>query len=175
MSDLESKPPIIYHNAKHDHNARSAKNRNVIISILKADYRFCDRMEDCDIFLNFFEPGSWQAVDDLYKAWDLNVNRVITINSIIGDWIYSPRYPARISSIQSKAVSIANSQLYFDGLNCTNLILGEWEDGRNNPEEYRLIRIVDVMKTLEYVMDHNWIKEMTIMAGKNRREMKTQG
>ena len=132
-------------------------------------------MEDCNIFLNFFKPGSWQAVDDLYKAWDLRIPRVITINSIVGDWIYSPRHPARISSIQSKAVSLANSQLYFDGLNCTNLILGEWEDGLQQREEYRLIRIVDVMKTLEYVMDHNWIKEMTIMAGKDRRERKTQG
>jgi len=173
MNESESKP-VLFHNTVHEPSSKNPTDRNVLISILKTEYEFCQNIEDCHVFLNFFQPGSWQAVDDLYKAWELKVPRVITINSIVGDWIYSPSHPARIDSIQSKAISLANSQLYWDGLNCTNLVLGDYEDGLHYGDS--ILHITDVINTLKYLIhQHIWIKEMTLMVGKNRREPKSQG
>lgn len=173
MNGSESKP-VLFHNTVHEPSSKDPKDRNVLISILKTEYEFCQDIKDCNVFLNFFHPGSWQAVDDLYKAWDLKVPKIITINSILGDWIYSPTHPARIQSIQSKAISLANSQLYWDGLNCTNLILGDYEDGMNYGDS--VIQIIDVINTLKNLIHERvWIKEITLMVGKNRREPKPQG
>jgi len=116
-------------------------------------------LEECDIFINCKHDG-FKQVELLYEAAKLN-KKIINISSNSGD---GNKNKPHIYAVQKTALDKANEQLFYQGINTTNVRFGYFDSPRvdhiNEPKmsiEY-CINIIDWIIT----QPHR-IKEITVI------------
>lgn len=128
---------------------------------LSNKYNCCDRLEDCDVFINCKHDGFLQ-VDLLYQAAELN-KRIINIGSVASDWTKG-KIPNFKYAIEKKALRDVNDQLFFQGIETTIINFGYIDTESVKDVVSKKMSIDYALSVIEWVLSQEHrIKEITVI------------
>ena len=127
---------------------------------LAEKYDCCDKLKDCDVFINCKHDGFLQ-VDLLYEAANLNKN-IINIGSAASDWTKGYKDNFKYG-IEKKTLRDVNDQLYWQGVNTTILNLGFFDTERVQDVDTPKMSVDYVISIIEWVITQpHRVKEITV-------------
>lgn len=125
---------------------------------LSEKYDTVDNLEDCDVFVNCKHDGFLQ-VELLYKAAHLG-KRIINISSNSGD---GNKLDPDIYAIQKSALDKANEQLFYQGVNTSNIRFGYFNSPRVSYIKENKMSIEYCVEVFEWVLAQpHRVKEITV-------------
>ena len=115
-------------------------------------------MEKCDVFINC-KHDEFEQVKLLYKAAELN-KRIINIGSNSPD---ETKYAPHKYAIEKFALDKANDQLFYQGVNTTNLRFGYFDTPRVAHIDKPKLPLNYIAEIIDWVIYQPYrIKDMTI-------------
>lgn len=125
---------------------------------LEEKYGNCESMEECDVFINC-KHDRFNQVDLLFRAAQLN-KRIINIGSNSPD--QSKKKP-HMYQIEKAAIDIANNQLYYQGINTTNVRFGYFDSPRVEHVDEPKLPIDYCVEVIDWILNQPYrVKEITI-------------
>jgi len=125
---------------------------------LEIKYGNCDSLEDCDVFINCKHDG-FNQVYMLYEAANLN-KRIINISSNSGDGI---KKKPHVYAVEKNALDKANEQLYYQGINTTNVRFGWFDSERVADVKEEKMSLEYCVSVIDWILQQpHKVKEVTI-------------
>lgn len=126
--------------------------------VLSDLYGNCDRLEDCDIFINCKHDG-FSQVELLYKAAALN-KRIINIGSNSSDGNKSKPH---IYAVEKAALDKANEQLFYQGVNTTIVRFGYFDSPRVERIQAEKMSIEYCFNVIHWILQQpHRVKDITV-------------
>ena len=127
---------------------------------LQEKYGNCNSLEECDIFINCkHEYGEFSQSKLLYRAAELN-KRIINIGSNSPD--QSKKQP-HIYQVEKFALDKANEQLFYQGIETTNVRFGYFDSPRVADVTDKKMSIEYCVSIIDWVLQQpHRVKEITV-------------
>lgn len=126
--------------------------------ILSEKYSCVDKLEECDIFINCKHDG-FEQVNLLYLAAKLDL-RIINIGSNSPD---ETKNKPHQYAVEKSALDKANDQLYYQGIETTNVRFGYFDSPRVAHIEANKMEIDYCVSVIEWVLvQPNRVKDITV-------------
>ena len=116
-------------------------------------------MQHCDVFINC-KHNDFDQVDMLYKAHEAGVKRIINIGSNSPD---ETKRDPHIYAVQKAALDAANDQLFYQGVNTTNIRFGWFDSERVAHIDAKKLDMDYCAEVVQWVVDQpHRIKDITV-------------
>ena len=130
---------------------------------LSEKYNTVDNFNDCDVFINCKHKG-FEQVDLLYQAAELN-KRIINIGSNSPD---ETKRSKSIYAVEKSALDKANHQLFYQGVNTTNVRFGYFDSPRVSHVDKKKMSIEYCVSIIDWILQQpHRVKEITITPSKD--------